>query len=231
MAVAACLAVVFVPAVLVRVQADYVTGNAETRSLQLSDGSAVVLAPGSAIAVAYGDGERRVRLLAGEAFFEVAPNPARPFRVSARDVDVTVLGTGFDVRMGDDGAAVSVQHGIVRVSHATTTPPVAETLEAGQSVRLTWTGQATRSTEPPELMAAWRQGQLIAQDQPMRDIVDQLRRYYSGTIVLASSGLAERRVTGAYNLVNPVDALRAIARAHGATVREITPWLLIVSDS
>jgi transmembrane sensor len=231
LALAACLIIAILPSLLLRAQADYLTGTAQLRTLQLVDGSTVVLAPDSAIAVAYRDGERRVRLLAGEAFFEVAPNAARPFRVSARNVDAIVLGTRFDVRLGDDGAAVSVQHGLVRVDHAGASPPVSETLGAGQSVRVSWAGQALRGSEPPDLVAAWRLGQLIAQDQPMGEIVDQLRRYYSGRIIVASGSLAERRVTGAYNLTDPVDALRGIARAHGATVRQVTPWLLIVSDS
>jgi transmembrane sensor len=66
---------------------------------------------------------------------------------------------------------------------------------------------------------------------PLREAVDQLRRYFAGTIVLASASLGDRRITGAYNLADPEDALRAIAQAHGGKVRRIAPWLLVVSES
>jgi transmembrane sensor len=75
-------------------------------------------------------------------------------------------------------------------------------------------------------MASW-----WAQNVPLREAVDQLRRYFGGTIVLASTSLGDRRITGAYNLADPEDALRAIAQAHGGTVRRITPWFLVISDS
>ena len=81
------------------------------------------------------------------------------------------------------------------------------------------------------MVAAWRDGQLVAQNVPLRAAVDELRRYYGGSILLTDSALGDRRITGAYNLADPEDALRAIAQAHGGKVRRITPWLLIVSAS
>ena len=231
-AAAACLLAILVgPELLLDLRADYATGTAEVRTIRLLDDSTVTLAPESAIGVAYTAGERRVRLLAGEAFFEVAPNAARPFTVAARAVDVTVVGTGFDVRRSDDGASVAVAHGVVRVDHATAAPPVAETLTAGQSVRVSWAGRAERSDRPVDQIAAWRRNQLIARDEPFDAVVDELRRYYAGRIVVTNAALAARPVTGVYNLADPVAALRGIARAQNAVVRRVTPWLIFVSAS
>lgn len=228
-ALAACLALFLLPGALRHLEADYITGTGEIRTVRLDDGSTVVMAPDSAIAVAYRGAERGVRLLAGEAFFEVAPDAGRPFRVAVRGVDTTVLGTGFDVRRGNEGATVAVQHGVVRVDYEAASPPVSERLEAGQSVRVSWSGRAERGQAAATAIASWRQRQLIAQDQPMHRVVDRLRPYYAGTIILADGALADRPVTGVYNLADPVDALRAIARPHGGTVRRITPWILVVS--
>lgn len=227
LALAACLALLFVPDLVLRLRADFMTGTAETRTIRLDDDSTVVLAPDSAVTVVYGAGERRVRLLAGEAFFEVTPDPARPFHVDLQDVRATVLGTSFDVRRDGDGAVVAVAHGRVRVDDPTASPPVSETLEAGQAVRVAWSGGVVRRPAVP--VGAWRDGRLIAQDEPMGGVVDQLRRYYAGTIVLTGGTLSDLPVTGVYNLDDPVDALRAIARAHRATVHEVTPWILIVT--
>jgi transmembrane sensor len=230
-AAASLLAVLVGPALLLDLRSDYSTGTAENRTIRLSDDSTVTLAPESAIDISYTPGERRIRLLAGEAFFEVTANPGRPFRVAARTVDVTVLGTGFDVRRGDDGADVAVEHGVVRVDHAAADGPVAETLTAGQSVLVSWAGRAERSEGPADRIAAWRHKQLIARDEPLGAVVDELRRYYAGKIIVTDEALAARPVTGVYNLADPIEALRGIARAQNAVVRRVTPWVLIVSAS
>ena len=229
---AACLlALVVGPDLWLNLRADYATGTAETKTIRLSDDSTVTLAPQSAIAVAYTRDERRIHLLAGQTFFEVKPNAERPFRVAAKAIDVTVLGTRFDVRREDDEASVAVEKGVVRVGHATADPPVAETLTAGQSVRVSWAGRAERNDRPVDQIAAWRRKQLVARDEPLGVVVEQLRRYYAGRIIVTDTALAARPVTGVYNLADPVAALRGIAHAQNAVVRRVTPWLIFVSAS
>jgi transmembrane sensor len=229
MALAACVAFFVVPSLVQRLRADHTTATAELRKVVLQDGSEVTLAPDSAIAVAYEPAGRQVRLLTGEAFFEVRPDASRPFRVLADTVETTVVGTSFDVLLSADGVVVSVEHGIVRVGPASAA--ARDELRAGQAVRVASDGETFRQTASPGTVAAWRDGQLVAQNVPLREAVDQLRRYFAGTIVLASASLGGRRITGAYNLADPEDALRAIAQAHGGKVRRIAPWLLVVSES
>lgn len=228
LAAAACLLVVFGPVLLLRMQADYVTHTAELREIGLPDGSRLTLAPASAVALAFDAGERRIRLLAGEAFFEVRSDPRQPFRVTARGVDATVLGTRFNVRLDPDDVTVTVEEGLVQLSRAA---QFTERLNAGQSARVSSSGAVSRTEEAPQLAGAWRKGQLYAQGLRLRDAVDHLRRYYSGTILLIDDRLSDLRVTGAYDLNNPEEVLRGMAEAHGVSVRRVTPWLLILSGS
>lgn len=228
-AIAACLAFIVVPALVLRLQADYLTATAELRTLRLDDGSTVHLGPESAIAVTFVAGERRVRLLKGEAYFEVTPDPDRPFRVSAREIDTIVLGTAFSVRLRTDDAAVGVRRGRVRVEHLTVRPPVSQTLAAGDSIRLAWNGRIERKTVAPDEIAAWIDGQIVARDRRLADVVDELRHYYAGLIVLPDQDFGQQRVTGVYNIADPAAALQAIVGAHGGSVRQIAPWLLLVS--
>ena len=228
-AVAACLALIVLPGVVLRLQADYITSTAETRSLTLEDGSTIQLGPGSAVEIAYRDGDRGVRLMRGEALFEVVPNAERPFHVLANGVETTVLGTVFDVRLVDEGATVAVRQGHVRVAYAGTTPPLSERLEAGDSVRIARNGHVDRSALPPGEVAAWQRGQIVARDRSVVDVIDELRRSYQGTILITDGSLGRQRVTGVYNLADPVAALRAAAGIHGGVVRQISPWLLVVS--
>jgi transmembrane sensor len=230
-AAAACAAIIAGPGLILRIEADHVTQTAEQRQVALPDGSQVILAPASAIAISYAAGERRVHLVSGEAFFQVQPDSQRPFRVVARTIEATVLGTRFDVRLEPDDVTVSVEEGSVGVATEGSPSRSGERLSAGQSIRMSSSGTFSRTSEAPELVGAWRQGQLYLQEQRLSDAVAQLRRYFHGTIVIVGDALAERRVTGAYNLTDPEHALRGLARAHDATVRRITPWLLVLSES
>lgn len=239
-AIAACLAVAFFPDLLLRLRADYVTTTAERRLLHLADGSTLQLAPQSAVDIAFSSGERRIRLLQGEAYFEVMPDPARPFRVDSGNVRTTVFGTGFDVQLQDDGAEVAVRHGLVRVDYLAAAQPVSVQLHAGDWVRFAdrgkmtedemVAGNMTHGSLPPQQVAAWTGGDLIAQDRTVGEIVADLRRYYHGLIILADPSLADQRLTGVYNLADPVGAVEAAARAHGGIVRHISPWILLISQ-
>jgi transmembrane sensor len=214
---------------VIRLQSDAITDVAALQQLELPDGSRVTLAASSAIAVSFSADERRVSLLQGEAFFEVRRDAARPFRVIAEEVTTSVVGTSFDVRRDSSGVAVAVQEGIVEVAYAGGATKPAERLIPGQSVKVSWKGQSARADVAPGQVATWRQGQLVLHDQLLGDAVDQFRRYYRGTIVLADSTLANKPITGAYNLGDPEEALRAMARVHGARVRQITPWMIVIS--
>ena len=230
-AAAAILAVVAGSELTLHLRADYATATAEARTLRLADDSVVTVAPASAIAVSYAEGARQVRLLSGEVYVEATPDAERPFLVSTDSVQVTVLGTAFNVSQSDNGAEVGVAYGAVQVEQSGSGELVAGALGAGEFVRVERSGAVQRGKQPASQIGAWRRNQLIAQDQPLGDVLDRLRRYHAGAIVVTDGTLAEQPVTGVYDLGKPVAALRAIARSQNAVVREITPWLLIVSRS
>lgn len=226
LAIAACLLLLAAPGMLLRLQADHVSATAELRSLVLEDGSRVRLGPESALAVDFTAGERGVRLLKGEAFFDVMPDAGRPFRVAAQDVVSTVLGTAFEVRLGADGVGVAVQHGLVRVEGGA--PPRSEILSAGDWV--TVGERLARGRRNADEIGDWLAGELVARDRPMMEIVDALRRYYDGMIVVQDGAFARTRVTGIYDLRHPAATLTSLAASHDATVRRVSPWLLIVTS-
>lgn len=220
-----------VPDALLRLRADYVTGTAEIRSVELDDGSQVVLAPHSAVAVTYTPNERRVNLLSGEAYFTVTHSAQRPFRVAAGDMEATDLGTEFEIRRNARKASVAVREGIVHVAYRGQGKPVSETLHAGQAIDVDWDRGAARRAEAPGLIAPWRNHQIVALDRPMGEIIDELRPYFRGTILVMDDSLTKRPVTGVYNLSDTAEALRGVVKVHGAVVRHVTPWLLVVSSA
>ena len=82
---------------------------------------------------------------------------------------------------------------------------------------------------PPDLSTYPTGGELVARNRSAGDVVDALRPYYKGAIVVRDDAFAAWHVSGIYDLRDPVKTLRELAASHGATVRQITPWLLLVT--
>ncbi|PRC10267.1 histidine kinase [Pseudomonas poae] len=226
-AIAACLVVALAPSLVLRWQADYRTGFGETRDITLSDGSVVQLDSHSAIAVDIAGTHRDVRLLTGQAFFKVMPDKSKPFHVWTKTLQVTVTGTAFNVDSARDNPSVAVQQGSVNVDERQAGRHLAS-LVPGQRLTLR-ADRAELSTFSPSQAAAWRQGQLIADDLPISEVLTQLRRYTPGIIVLRDAKLGAQRVTGVYDLRKPQAALQAVLQPHGAKVTAYSPWLLVLS--
>ena len=226
---AACLALAFGPSLLLRLQADHVTAAAETRRLTLEDGSVLHLAPESAIDLRFTDEGRSVALLAGEAFFEVTPDARRPFAVEAEGLRARAIGTAYGVRISSGAVSVEVASGIVGVRSSATAPPVDLRLELGQALRFDRdTGTTSLDRRAPSDMATWRQGTLLVTDASIAEVVEALRPYQRGWIVIADDRLAARRVNGIYDLRDPDSALRALVHPAGGEVLEITPLLRVL---
>jgi transmembrane sensor len=219
----AAIAVLIAPEATLALRADYQTGIAQVRTVQLRDGSSVVLSPQSALKVLDDDG-RQVELLKGQAYFQVAPDPQHPFIARAGQLSVRVLGTAFDLDLQQDTAEVALEHGQVQAEN--TQPPLSERLMPGQRLRFSWpSGTVERSTLAPSEVAAWRSGSLFIENQSVAEIVDHLQRYTSGWIVITDPSLKARRITGVYDLTDPPRALKALAQSLGVNSRQISPWV------
>ena len=217
-----------VPMLRLHLLADHVTGIGEVRAVALEDGSRLHLDAESAVAVGFEAAERRVSLIAGQAFFEVAPAAARPFTVRAEGIRITVTGTAFSVGTQADGIAVAVASGSVEVAPGQPADEVVR-LTAGERLSLTpATGGVLRGRVRPADVAPWRDRQLLADGTPLGEVIEQLGRHHRGAILLRDPALAERRITGVFDLDDPVGALRAAAGTQNARVTEVTPYLLIV---
>ncbi len=232
LAAMAILAVAIVPQ-LPAWRADYRSETGRMVQVTLSDGSQVTLGSDSLLNERFSPEQRDVELLRGEAFFDVIPDKNRPFVVKAGSGSVRVTGTAFDVQLDGQRLDVAVQHGSVKVSdQRMASPALNQVLGAGERLQLDYQHASTlRNRTRAQQIASWRQGQLIADDQPIAELLQNIRRYYPGLIVLNDEGFGERKVTGVYNLNEPEAALRALVQAHGGRVKALGPWVLLVSGS
>lgn len=227
-AMAACIAWLAVPMLQLRLAADHLTATAELRNLVLEDGSRVTLDAASAIAVDYTPTRRAVRLLSGQAFFEVTPSAQRPFVVMAGPVSVTVTGTAFDVGMSEAGVAVEVQSGTVTVARTGHGPPA--DLRGGQRLKIANSGQVVQGTVEPENVGAWRDHRVVVYGASVREVVEQIGRYMPGIIVFGDAAIADGPVSGIIDLSRPADALRALVDLQQGSITTITPYLTVITS-
>lgn len=224
---AACLLLLYVaPNAYLSYESDYRTGLGERRNIELEDGSRVHLDSQSAIAIEFDGNRREVRLLSGQAFFEVAPDKARPFTVDAAKLEITVTGTAFNVAIRPSQLAVAVQHGSVRVTEGSDT--LADALQAGERLRWRAGDKMIRDRLPVSQIAAWQQDKLVVRDARIADVLEELRPHLPGTLILRDEALGEKRITGVYDLDNPDAALRAVVQPYQGRVSTWTGWLRIV---
>jgi transmembrane sensor len=208
-----------------RLRADMIAARGELPIVRLSDGSVMQLNADSAVAYEFSSGSRIVRLLRGEAFFEVAPDPPRPFAVEAGEGRTVALGTAFNVRLDrDDRTIVTVTDHAVRVSVGNSTLEI----NAGQEAAYTEDGEL----QPPRpadtgTALAWRKGLLVVDNARLADVVAEISRYYGGKIFLVGFGLGERRVSGTFRISDPEAALAVLQRTLDLSVTQMGPVAII----
>ncbi|WP_306580620.1 FecR family protein [Pseudomonas sp.] len=205
-------------------QADYSSAG-QIRQVTLADQSQVTLDAGSAIAVDFAKGERRVRLLHGAAFFQVT-HTGEPFLVEAAGGEVRVLGTQFEVREQGEGAQVTVRTGRVGVSPAQGT--LARELTANQQVSYSAGRVGDTQVVDSDNRLAWRQGWLNYYQVPLAQVVEDLGRYYPGRILLLDGELGQRKVSGSFPVGEPLLALDSLGKVMGFSRQTVLGRLTLI---
>ncbi len=215
------------PALLRQWQAEYVTAAGGRETILLPDGSSVILNTASAIAVDFERGRRRVTLLDGEAFFDVRHDAAHPFVVAGHFSEVTVKGTAFGVRTDEQEDVVVLERGSVEVSRIANRSELAM-LKPGEMVVATDMGlSAVRDTDTSRSLA-WRDGRIVFHDRPFRNALDDLKRYFRGSVVVMTDRPADSLVSGNYRIDDPEAAIRTLAASAGVSVTRLPGGILIL---
>jgi transmembrane sensor len=166
------------------------TAPAETKKMILPDGTLVQLNAGTSFGYPANFGvERKVRLLRGEAFFEVAPDPQRPFIVLAAQTKTTVLGTSFNIRAyeKDKGVAIALVTGKVSVSIPNVSTYVTLTPHNRLSYDSTTNSFQTHHFDKEQDVAAWRDKAISFHDADFDEIALQLKNLYNIELINESN--------------------------------------------
>ena len=202
------------------VDPSYTTGVGEQRVVRLDDGTRLSLNSGTRVVITYSDSERRVELVRGEAFFEVAHNAARPFIVTAGDQQVVAIGTTFVVRYEAARTAITLLEGSVRVSPAT---DVGLTLAPGERVTFSAGGsrRLDRLDEPKiEAVTAWRRGEVMLDSTQLEEAVAELNRYDKNTLIIDDPQIATLSISGIYHAGDSRGFAHTIAKLYGLEIIE-----------
>jgi transmembrane sensor len=212
----------------------YATAVGEQRVVRLDDGTRLSLNSETRVQIDYTKWQRRVQLIRGEAYFEVAHNPARPFVVTAGGTRVTALGTTFAVRYDTDKTAVTLVEGKVVVVPVVgdDLPVVASNVGPPSLVRKDWVltpgERVTLAKNTPalvdeprvEAVTAWRRGEVMLDKMQLSDAIVEMNRYDSQTLVIEDPRVATLQVSGIYHTGDSASFARTVAKLYGLHVEE-----------
>ncbi|UTA46921.1 FecR domain-containing protein [Simiduia sp. 21SJ11W-1] len=208
-------------------QPDLRTGVGEQQTHLLADGSRLTLNSATRVNLVFTEQERRVELLSGELFVEVAKNPARPFIVATEQGDARAVGTAFGVRTYGDATSVLVTEGLVDVSAAAAP---AKRLAAQQSIRVgEQLGLVTeRSAEDVRKALSWREQRLYFANVALAEFVEEMNRHSYQRLVIADADLSAVRVGGAFAIGDTPGAVTMLEAGFPIKAVQITPLLTLL---
>lgn len=204
----------------------YATQVGAMNTVPLQDGSQITLNTDTRLRVALESHERRIELDRGEAFFDVAKDPARPFIVAAGDRRIVAVGTQFSVRLENDNVRVAVAEGKVRIEPAKPQPSsgrgtsaniLVDTGGIAETHQMKVTVHASSSPEVDQLLR-WRQGLIALHDTPLSQAAAEFNRYNNRKIVIRDAAIADIRVGGSFKSTNADAFLWMLQRGFGISV-------------
>lgn len=212
--------------------ADQRTATGEVRRLTLDDGSVLTLNTHSAVNLHFDARQRTVELVSGEAYAQVAKDPAgRPFVIRSAQASAQALGTRYSVRELGDSTRVHVEESRVQVT-AQDNPTVSVALGAGQQVSLNQR-QLLSAVQNGVAEEGWLHNQLIFENAALSDVISELERYHRGVIYLDPRDreqLAALRFTGVLPLDDTRRALSLLSHSLPLTYRQPVNAVVLIGS-
>jgi transmembrane sensor len=197
----------------------YATGIGQTRRIALADGSRVFLNAGSRLDVTYGWFSRDLKLVKGDAEFDVTHDRLRPFTVTAAHVAVRAVGTRFAVSDQGRESLVGLTQGVVEIRNGA--GHVVATMKAGHKAVLQGDGQSIKiTTLDPEQDLAWRNGLVVLNDTSLADAISRFSRYSSVSVRFDDPDLGRARISGVYRGSDVDSFLTAVSRIYNLHIEK-----------
>lgn len=194
----------------------FATEIGQMKEIVLKDGSIVSLNTDTRIQVQFTKDIRNIRILNGEALFDVAKNKSRPFIVTAGDTQVRAVGTSFSVSMlPQRPVEVWVKEGVVELHRSDAASPMRKSIRAKANIKAVAPAGAPIVTVPvaEEKLArnlAWQSGRIALDDQSLEDAAKEFSRY-SEVRITVDPAISSKTVTGLFASNDPIGFAKAAA--------------------
>jgi len=225
-------------------EGSYRTATGEQKVIHLADGSIVHLNTDSRFDIDFTDDIRKVRLLEGEARFDVAKDANRPFIVETSRGNVRAVGTSFNIYDNDETVEIIVFEGAVAVNQ--NDQRLSERIDKSgidldallvtggeRIVAFDHNLSKVRPARQLELSQkdGWCEGKLIFKGQKLAAVVEEMSRYTNKKIVIADDILKDMKMGGVF-YINDFDALLyAIEDAFPVKVIRFTPYIAVIVEA
>ncbi len=210
---------------------DYRTAVGEVRRLPLKDGSVAAINTASVLQVSLAPKRRLVRLDQGEAWFQVAKDPDRPFVVEAGRVRVQAVGTAFSVRRRASGADVLVTEGVVE-AWVDGAEGASVRLKAGDKAFVADNAAIREAVSLPseiDRTLAWREGKIDLAGETLGEAVAEFNRYNDRKLVVTDPAMAGQRLYGVFHMDDPEAFAHAVQASLGAEISTTDDQIVIAS--
>lgn len=200
----------------------YRTEIGEVREVPLGDGTVVYLNTNSHIRVNFTDSLRRIQLLQGEAFFEVAKDSKRPFEVHSSSSVARAVGTAYGVANVGDRVKIDVSEGVVHLEAVSEERVLLAELVVGDAVDYIYeSGEVLQRGAELDRVEAWKQNKVYFDDMDLDKAVSEFNRYTDLRIEIRSELLKEKKVSGIFNAGDFESFFFTLEKAMGVKVRRM----------
>ncbi len=191
----------------------YVSAIGEQRLISLKDGSQITLNTASSVEISYTKVDRYIKFKYGEAYFEVAKDPSRPFIVGLGQGTVTALGTAFNIRKNRHLATVTITEGAVIVEESktrTNLEPDSKIVTISNEISFSQYGLSNIRKISNINALSWKNKMLVFNQQPLEYVINELNRYLSTPVTGINKKTKNILISGTFDLSNLEEALLAI---------------------
>jgi transmembrane sensor len=208
----------------------YSTAVGELRKIQLPDGSTVELNTRSEIRVDFNAHRRDVRLVNGEAFFAVAKDSKRPFRVLSDSAQIRAIGTQFTVYRKTNQIIVTVVEGKVAAQNHHKRLELTAGYQGIIESRVPTPALAIRAARVnAERATSWRQHRLIFDNQPLSSVIAEFNRYNRQQLVVEDAELAAQGISGVFDPDKPQGLILFLSKKGGVKTRKVSDKGLVLT--
>lgn len=203
------------------------TQVAEVREITLDDGTRISAGPYTTFSLSFDESQRALELEDGLIYCSPAPDH-RPFILKMPKMTVSCSNAAVEATADEHNCCVTAADGAAQVRFEPGRAADDE-INAGEWIRIGDDKGIERGQGDPSQAGQWRTGTLVVDNESVAAVIGRIARWQNSKILIPQQRLATARVSGLYDLSDPLLAMQAVIGPHGGHVRKVAPWTVVLS--